>query len=106
MEGSTQLQVPTKIRPRNRCPFYGFYMGPNVLLDQEGNQCALISTSYAPCYMDLQEESPNWDKCRLNGGKAKALLEKLVSVKVFAKEFEEPLSFSDWKEYVMSPKVA
>jgi len=36
------------------CPFYGFYMRPsmNVMVDQSGNQCALITSSHSPCSME------------------------------------------------------
>lgn len=56
------------------CPFYGramFYspvprsQPPFVLFPQNGNQCALILSSHAPCRMELDGETPDWKTCIL-----------------------------------------
>jgi hypothetical protein len=55
------------------CPFYGraLFMGilggkpPFVLVDQEGNQCALVMTAYAPCRMEIDGDTPDWRTCLL-----------------------------------------
>ena len=58
------------------CPFYGraiFLAPPStqrpsppfVLFDQRGNQCALVTTSHAPCQMEIAGETPDWKACVL-----------------------------------------
>ena len=57
------------------CPFYGRAFvpvapyvrdqPPFLLLDQHGNQCALIVTSHAPCRMEMEGETPDWQACAL-----------------------------------------
>ena len=50
---------------KNNCPFYGFYMqsAMGVMLDQSGNQCALITDSYSPCRMEVSRQNPDWKSC-------------------------------------------
>ncbi len=53
------------------CPFYGRALFlpqapggfPFILVQQSGNQCALKTSRYAPCYMELESEQPDWQKC-------------------------------------------
>jgi hypothetical protein len=55
----------------NNCPFYGKYLyrppphasTPFLLLDQRGNQCALVSEKYAPCYMEINGLAVDWREC-------------------------------------------
>lgn len=53
---------------RTRCPFYGFHMaalpGGPVLIDQQGNQCALRA-GYKPCLMEIDEAEPAWEACHM-----------------------------------------
>ena len=56
---------PYVLRPD--CPFYGFsVMSGGVMMDSEGNQCALETKSYHPCQMEIIRDKPNWYKCPLN----------------------------------------
>lgn len=50
---------------RKQCPFYGMSHPIMVghLLDSEGNQCALITSSHSPCKMEMAGQAPDWDKC-------------------------------------------
>ena len=49
--------------PIRRCPFYGFNKAtPPLLLDTEGNQCALAS-GYSPCEMEMQQMVVDWNNC-------------------------------------------
>jgi hypothetical protein len=55
------------------CIFYGYSMyqahynnqPPFVLFKTNGNQCALITTSHAPCRMEMAGETPDWQTCIL-----------------------------------------
>lgn len=59
---------------RRNCPFYGRAMyqsrmvtaaKPFLLLGTNGNQCALVLESHAPCQMELNGEDPEWRECVL-----------------------------------------
>ena len=56
------------------CPFYGRAMyqtgligGPRpiLLLNTNGNQCAAVVTSHAPCQMEIAGDEPDWKFCML-----------------------------------------
>jgi hypothetical protein len=57
------------------CPFYGRALfashfvtqnqPPFVLFRQDGNQCAIVVRSYAPCRMEMDGETPDWKRCIL-----------------------------------------
>jgi hypothetical protein len=56
------------------CPFYGRQMyqtgligGPRpiLLIGTNGNQCAIVTTSHAPCRMEIDSEEPDWKTCVL-----------------------------------------
>jgi len=106
---------PVIKKPRHRCPFYGFFhaRSTDVLIDQQGNQCALIVTSYSPCQMEFRKQTPDWDKCSLNAEKDKEIIEEMMdSCRVFPDEFMPEdrskwagLSLREWMEYVMGNKV-
>ena len=52
---------------RYQCPFYGFYLSQiRTLVNQNGNQCALITDSFSPCGMEMRHEQVNWQECPLN----------------------------------------
>jgi hypothetical protein len=38
-------------------------VSPFWLLAQDGNECALVSSVFAPCYMEIQGQEPDWSKC-------------------------------------------
>jgi hypothetical protein len=102
---------------RHPCPFYGFFGGMGVMMDQEGNQCALIQDSYSPCPMQMNNETPDYQKCspgeyeeymNNTGGKLQQLAEK---VQVFPKEFHPPnsngwegMSLRQWMDYILKPE--
>lgn len=49
-----------------RCPFYGKHAAPGFpLVDQGGNQCALIVTAYAPCVMEQLGADVNAATCMI-----------------------------------------
>jgi len=57
---------------KRNCPFYGrhlfrsFQAEPAFLLvDQHGNQCALVTTAYAPCALETQGLPVEWSACSL-----------------------------------------
>lgn len=95
-----------------QCPFYGFYTSHNAkaLIDSQGNQCALITSSYSPCQMEMRNQTPSWNECPLNSKENKSCIEEIVaSFRVFPHEFKpqdssswEGLSFGDWQEHVMN----
>lgn len=107
---------PSEVVDRPPCPFFGFFLGPGVLLDQRGNQCALLTDHYSPCTMSIRGETPNWIRCDHDGrpetdlDKAR-LIRKLKQndFKVCAREFWpkgqqswEGLPFEQWFEHVCS----
>lgn len=59
--------------PAPNCPFYGvsmFWHGNYdsnaplfVLMSTEGNQCALITNRFAPCWMEQNGEDIEWRQC-------------------------------------------
>jgi len=53
----------------NNCPFYGHsthFTGPRayIMLDTQGNQCALLFSVFAPCYMEVQGLPVDWRQCQ------------------------------------------
>jgi len=111
-----QSLEPVYHRDRHRCPFYGFFGAPaqGVFLDQGGNQCALLTTSYSPCRMEMRGEIPNWDGCPFNieEDSKKFLRELADSFRVFPDEFRpegvkswEGISFRTWYYHVMGRSI-
>ena len=55
------------------CPFYGKHAvqldprAPGVLVRSGGNQCALVTTSYRPCYLQLTGHAPELEACEWKG---------------------------------------
>jgi hypothetical protein len=54
----------------SNCPFYGcalaLYSGnAPFFLPTHGNQCALITSSHAPCYMEVEGQKPEWKLCKV-----------------------------------------
>lgn len=102
---------PFHDKERHPCPFYGFYLSPigGALLDQEGNQCALIKGSYSPCQMEMQKQTPDWNECSYNCEKNKSNIRTISrKYRAFPKEFwpdEESswagIPFKRWMRYVM-----
>ena len=89
---------------RYTCPFYGFIRYENIMLDQEGNQCALKSPSLSPCFMEINNQIPEWNKCTINplesGGSW--LIDSADNMRVQPNEFKnKTLSLKDWIKYVM-----
>lgn len=47
------------------CPFYGCSLvhGGSVMLPSGGNQCALVTSAYSPCYMSgTEHRAPDWNE--------------------------------------------
>jgi hypothetical protein len=96
-------------KQRYPCHFYGFFGGMGVMIDQEGNQCALITDSYSPCIMQIDNQTPEWHKCSFNTEKSREnLVKALKNVKIFPNEFRPPEAksweginfFPDWAKYI------
>ena len=51
----------------HNCPFFGRHFvatgKPFTLIESHGNQCALFTSGYAPCSLELAGEYPNWKAC-------------------------------------------
>lgn len=106
------MEKPYIRKERYPCPFYGFY-GDNIIeimVEQGGNKCALITPSHSPCRMEIDKKTPDWNKCPINpeesGGKP--LIDSTNNIKVFPKEFHPQnkrswggMDFKDWMNYVM-----
>jgi hypothetical protein len=84
-----------------KCPFYGFAspVGTNIFLSSGGNQCAMIRDSHAPCSMEMQEKTPDWDDCPILADREKSVFCKIISDwQVFPPEAKNPhgVSFVSW----------
>ena len=90
----------TETRPR--CPFYGFFLQPEmgVMVNQDGNQCALKTQSYSPCAMEIREQTPDWHRCPYNSGTITAAIQRDAdSIRVFPKETpENGFSLTEWMQ--------
>ncbi len=109
-EGET-LPVPVKEKKRTKCPFYGFHRASNVLIDQDGNQCAL-EFGYTPCHMEMSGTEPDFMTCPFfysNEGRRTFLCScEKAKVRVFAEEFRpdgkdawDGIPFASWNNHVM-----
>lgn len=67
---STLLDKESK--EEHNCPFYGRHMFipqppgrglPFILINQSGNQCALVVSSYAPCIFTEAQAEIDWKTC-------------------------------------------
>lgn len=104
---------PVRNKKRYSCPFYGFYGGRGIFVDTKGNQCGLITESYSPCKMEMNNQTPNWDKCshfnnESNREVIKRIDERVSQVTVFPEEFRPKgkkswngISLKEWIKYVM-----
>lgn len=108
IEVGTRALAPYELlgpKRRERCPFYGFHLLADLLIDSEGNQCPLIINRYSPCRMEVQNIKPNWDFCAFNTRETSQRLEEVSdSIKVFPKESRVSggIPFKHWKDFVMS----
>src|SRR3989304_3840068 len=100
-------------KQRPRCPFYGFNIISETMLDSQGNQCPLLSKlsrSYHPCLMEVNGEEPNWEKCPYLPKELKRVAESVAERKltVIPKEFSpskeiwQGIPFKHWKDYINS----
>ena len=89
--------TPNYDKPRPRCPFYGFHFFENNFYDQNGNQCPFITKRYAPCQMEINDEIPDWDKCRFFNTEENRVIvgEIFTKTRILPKEFQ-PEDGSDW----------
>lgn len=59
--GRARARPVRKDRPP--CPFYGFAMQDDLLIDTCGNQCALREGTHSPCTMSIAGDTPDWKTC-------------------------------------------
>jgi hypothetical protein len=84
-----------------KCPFYGFITMINCITDQKGNQCALITDRYSPCYMEMEDKTPCWEECKYNKQNP-GFVEKLASTEFTVNlEGRDNIPFKQWYEHVM-----
>ena len=107
------LLKPTFNKERYKCPFYGFshpLMG--MFRDQDGNQCPLYE-EYTPCQMEIENQTPNWEKCLINNKENGDIINRIINSHRFAprefwpkgKSSWKGLQFERWTEYVMGENV-
>ena len=107
-----ELELVT-LKQRYDCPFYGFHAAREMLIDSEGNQCALITKRYSPCQMGIRDQIPSWSECPFNTEESRrAISEYSGSFRVFpeelfpkGKESWEGISLTEWLAYVRSPEA-
>ncbi len=82
---------------RPACPFYGFIGFPGVMMDNQGNACAL-TMEHRPCAMEMADETPCWDKCTSwnHGGNKENVRQFLATAQVFPNELH-PKGASSWE---------
>ena len=93
---------------RPPCPFHGFSaMSGGVMMDSEGNQCALETKSYHPCGMKTAGDKPYWSDCPFNTEENRKKLQgDLEKVRVFPREFRpqkakwDGILLKDWMIYM------
>jgi hypothetical protein len=102
-------------KERYPCPFYGFFGGLGIMMDQEGNQCALIRDSYSPCPLKMNDDIPDYKKCSpeeyekyIQDNSDTGLRKLSENVRVFPKEFHPPevrewegISLRQWMDYIL-----
>lgn len=102
------LNLKSVEKPIYKCPFYGFYRTttwkPNVLFGKEGNSCGFFASSHVPCQMEINRQTPDWNKCPFNKEEnEEAIKEIIVSHLVYPKGAREDcISFKQWMDFVMS----
>lgn len=100
--------VPVVPRGRTKCPFYGFASVGSIMMDTDGNQCALCA-AFIPCGMEMKGEYPSWEKCDvIITPDKKKLIWSLDKVIVFPNEFFPPSKkrwsgkpFTGWYSYIV-----
>jgi len=100
----------SKEKERPACPFYGFHIAPkyNAMVDQEGNQCALMMDSYSPCKMEIQGLEPCWNICSFYSSNSIEIVKDIEhKLRVFPRELHPPkarewegIAFKDWMKYL------
>lgn len=108
-----KILTPVSSKPRYGCPFYGFFAYNGMMMDQRGNQCAVITESYSPCHMQMKKQIPDWNKCPFNHEESQCAISKVENVcRVFPKEFHprgqsswRGIILKEWIKYIMSDKV-
>ncbi len=103
---------PYKEKERHTCPFYGFFAANGMMMDQHGNQCALVIDSYRPCQMEKEGEQPDWNGCPFKEEKSSGELEILIDrIQVFPQEFCPPgekewggITLREWSEHILKTK--
>lgn len=128
------LLTPVRQKPRFPCPFYGFFGAMGIFMDQRGNQCPLIISSYSlllipsekrgnqcplitgsysPCQMEFRGETPAWDGCPFNKPEIQETLLKFKGeTRISPGEFWpegasswQGMSFGAWWDYIMDPST-
>ena len=75
---------PEQKLQKHRCPHYGFNgMIPKMYISSGGNQCGLITNSHSPCQMEMNKQTPYWNKCLLKKQTTKERLEEIANSQVF-----------------------
>ena len=98
-------------KSRPACPFYGFHINFEIMVDQKGNECALIK-GYTPCQMKIRKLTPCWNNCSFYSPEdIKNLKEMEEILAVFPDEFHPPkarswkgITLKQWIQYIESRK--
>jgi hypothetical protein len=86
------MEIRPYTKRTSRCPFYGFIVKSNIMIDTEENHCALASVisllSSPYCLMEAIRDKPGWDGCSLNTERnGKKLVEILEKIRVCPREY-------------------
>lgn len=100
---------PYSEKSRPACPFYGFHISLEFMVDQKGNECALLN-GYYPCQMEIRKLTPCWSDCSFYDSKdIDNLLEIEKKIQVFPEEFCPPkagpwtgIKLKDWIQHVQN----
>ena len=99
-EHSNPQQMPRAYTENQRppCPFYGFMACGmhGVLMDQQGNGCALMR-GYSPCFIETERHNkPDWDECPYNTEEMRqSFIDAALQLRIFPQEFY-PVNTEKW----------
>lgn len=105
----THIAAPEGVKDA-KCPFYGMTQVKiaDALIDQNGNACALITSSSTPCAMEMSGDTPNFDSCGLcKGENAKMMIRRtLETCTVFSNGSTKGIPGLKWFKLMMGKDFA
>ncbi len=108
MNDSGQILAGTKMRPRKRCPFYGFFfqtIGKHLFIDQLGDACGLDKCQ--SCRLEKSGQTVDWNTCPLQKPLPE-ILPDVESLLFYPDELQlrennlfQGIEYQTWLNYIM-----